>query len=181
MRRRNIVWTLTPIAMLLLSIVMVAKEKEDVSGYTCSPAKVAGTWGYSETGMAVIYDQTGKPLSTVPYASVGTYNLDAEGNISGERKASSGGTIIAALITGTATADSDCTGTLNLSFWDPSDPTKSLGSGTKFVVYINKATEAFMIITSTPITPYPPNGTGSLGLVLTTTAKKVSPGHGNED
>jgi hypothetical protein len=173
--KRNTVLTMLFAAVLLLSLPAVAKEMKNKYDCTCSNVDVAGTWGYSETGTAIIYDQNGKPLSTVPYASVGRYTIDRHGNLSGARNASSGGTIVSATITGTAIVNPDCTGTLTLSFWDPSDPTKSLGSAVKFVVYVNDATEAKMIITSTPISYPPPNGPMILGTVLTTDAKKLFP------
>ena len=160
-------------ATLLLSLAKVASAQPLIA--YCTNFNVAGEWAYVETGMAVVYDQTGKVLTTVPYASVGRYTLGIDGNLSGARTASSGGTILKATITGTATVNPDCTGTYTATFYDQSG--NVTGSVVKFVVYVNNATEARMIVTSTPITPYPPNGTGSLGTVLTTEAKKLYPAY----
>jgi hypothetical protein len=106
--KHNIVWTLFLIAMLSLSLAAVAKDKdnEDRDGYTCSPAKVAGTWGYSETGTMILppalAGYLGLPVGPNPYASVGSYTLDRQGIVSGARTASLGGITLVATITGTA-------------------------------------------------------------------------------
>ncbi len=82
--KRNIVPTIC-FAALLLSQVAAAppkdkKDKHDAT--TCSNASVAGTWGYSETGTLFL------PTGAIPYASVGSYTLDSDGNLSGARNAS---------------------------------------------------------------------------------------------
>lgn len=158
--KRKIVWTLFFIAMLSLNLAAIAQEREEMDGYKCSPAKVAGTWGYSETGtMIVTIQQVQTPL---PYASVGSYTLDSKGNVLGHRIASLGGSKMEATFTGTATVNPDCTGKITLNF--PGNPPAE-----KFIVYVDNAREARMIIT---IAPFPS--------VLVTEAKKVSQGNGNE-
>jgi hypothetical protein len=167
--KRNIVWTLFFVVMLSLSLASVAKDKEDMTGYACSPAKVAGTWGYSETGTMVLP----APYGPLPYASVGSYTIDRDGNLSGERTASMGGMILKATITGIATVDPDCTGTVSLSFFDLSG--NPSGTAEKYIVYVDKAREARMIITAATSPLF-----GNLPAVLVTEAKKLSPGHDNE-
>jgi hypothetical protein len=152
---RNIVRTIF-FATLLLSLAEVASAQNPIA--YCTNVTVAGTWGYTETGTMILP----APVGAIPYASVGNYTLDFNGNVSGERTASAGGTIIKATIKGTATVNPDCTGTLTVSFYDQSG--NSAGSAVKAVVYVNNATEARMIITSTS---YP--------VVLTTDAKKLFP------
>ena len=165
--KRSIVWTLFLVAMLSLSLAAAAKENEKIHGYKCSAAKVAGTWGYSETGTmylpAALAGVLGLPEGPNPYASVGSYTLDRDGNVSGERNASLGGVTLNATITGNATVNPDCTGTVILYFNNG-----SAGWAEKFIVYVDSAKEANMIVTDVP---YP--------AVLTTNAKKISPGHGN--
>jgi len=119
---------------------------------TCSPAMLAGAWGYAETGTVYL------PTGAVPYASVGSYTVDADGNLSGARTASAGGTMITAKLKGTATLDPDCTGTLTVGFYDDSGTLTN--TAVKSVVYANNGTEARAIITSSQA-------------VLTTTAKKL--------
>jgi hypothetical protein len=154
--KRNMVWTLCFIAMLSLSLVAVAKDDEDMTGYACSPANVAGTWGYIET--ATIFDAG----VGYPYASVGIYTLDAQGNLSGKRTASLAGTPLKATIVGTATVNPDCTGTENLSFYDESG--NLTGQATKALLYVNKGREVNKIITGT-----------SAPMVAITKAKRVLP------
>jgi hypothetical protein len=157
--KRNIVWTMFFIAMLLISLAAVAKEKDEC---TCSPAMVAGTWGYSETGTMILP----APYGALPYASVGSYTVDPDGNLSGARTASLGGTKLEATITGTATVDTDCTGTITLLFTDKT--TGQQNTAEKFIVYVDNAREARMIITSAPFPS-----------VLTTEAKKLFPNSDN--
>ena len=125
--------------------------------FACSPANVAGTWGYIET--ATIFDAG----VGYPYASVGSYTLDAQGNLSGARTASLAGTTLRATIVGTATVNPDCTGTENLSFYDESG--NETGQATKALVYVNKGREVNKIITV-------PSGL----IVAITKAKRVLPG-----
>jgi hypothetical protein len=93
--------------------------------------------------------------------------------IRGERTASAGGTILRATIEGTAIVNPDCTGTLMLNFFDLLG--NEAGTAEKYVVYVDSAREANMIITHVSHPVY-----GDLSAILTTNAKKLSPGHGNE-
>jgi len=162
--KRNIVWTIFFFAALLLSMAAVASAQDE---RTCSSARVAGEWGYTETGTIFL------PTGAVPYASVGSYTLDADGNLSGARTASGGGMIQKATIKGTATVNSDCTGTESLSFYDESG--NLLSTAVKALVYVDNAREVRKIITSVKL----PNGV-SLPAVLTTDAKKQFPGRAKE-
>jgi hypothetical protein len=157
--KRSIVWTVFFVAILSLSLAAVAKDREGFDGYKCSSAKVAGTWGYSETGTVFL-----NPTTPIPYASVGSYTLDRHGNLSGYREASAAGNILKAKISGTVTLNPDCTGTETLFFDDGKTVS---GPAYKFVVYVDNAREARKILTNP--------GAG----VLVTEAKKVSEGQGN--
>src|SRR5712692_7248382 len=132
----NIVHTIL-FATLLVSVAAVASAQDDGA---CSASSVAGTWGYSETGTLYL------PTGAVPYASVGRYTLDADGNFSGARTASAGGTILTATVKGSATVNSDCTGTLTIGFYDQSG--NLINTAVKAVVYVDNAREARAIITS---------------------------------
>jgi hypothetical protein len=160
--KRNIVWTLFFVVMLSLSLAAVAKDKdkEDKDGCTCSPAKVAGTWGYSETGTIILpVAAYGLPAGPNAYASVGSYTLARDGKVSGYRIASLGGIKLEATIGGDATVNPDCTGTISLKFNGEASP-----SAEKFIIYVDNANEARMIITK-----------GSFPSVLVTEAKKLFP------
>lgn len=153
------VWVATLVASA--AVVALAGGRDD----RCSDPRVAGTWGYSESG--TLYHPVAGALS---YASVGSYTLDHHGNLSGARTASMGGTIAVARIEGTATVDADCTGTLTLSFYDPTTG-NLLNTATKFIVYVDNATAARSIITSILL----PDGTTRLPAVLVTDARKLFP------
>ena len=130
----NIALTMFFACMLLVNLTATAGDD-----FACSPTNVAGTWGYIET--ATIFDAG----VGYPYASVGSYTLDAQGNLSGARTASLAGTPLKATIVGTATVNPDCTGTENLSFYDESG--NLTGQATKALVYVNKGKEVNKIIT----------------------------------
>jgi hypothetical protein len=165
-------------ALLLTSLSVPAK---DGHGFTCTAREIAGTWGYSETGMIVITNpaQSNSIVAQIPYASVGKFTIDRNGNVTGARTASQGGNIITAAIEGIATVNPDCTGTLNADFYDP-ETHAPLGSVVKSIVFVNRATEARMIVPTPPVFYPPPNGPYKAGLVLTTDAKKLFP-HGDPE
>ena len=186
--KRSIVWILFLVVMLLVSLTAVAKENRDRDrdrdrdDCTCSLDMIAGAWGYTETGMQIISDPTKPPptpLELLPYASVGSYTIDPQGNVSGQRtNAQSTAPHQTCIIGGIATVNPDCTGTLNVSFSNPPGITGCTGSATKLVVYVNNATEARMIIPFDPISNYPLPGLKASG-VLTTDAKKLFPDSDN--
>jgi hypothetical protein len=132
----------------------------------CTNAGVAGAWGYTETGTVYL------PSGAVPYASVGSYTLDADGNLSGARTNNAGGAVQKATIKGTATVNSDCTGTETLSFYD--DAGNVLNTAVKALVYVDNAREVRKIVTAAAR-----SGT-EVQAVLTTDAKKLLPDRGNQ-
>jgi hypothetical protein len=144
---------------LLLSAAAAALAHEG----PCSTGRVAGTWAYTETGTVFL------PTGVVPYASVGKFTVDADGNLLGQRTASAGGKIQQATIEGTVTVNSNCTGTLTLAFYDPQSGSL-LSTASKFVVYDDKLTEFRAIITLAVL----PNGT-SLKTALFTDGKRLFP------
>jgi hypothetical protein len=187
--KRNIVWILFLFAMLSLSLAAAAKDNAKIAGCTCSADMIEGAWGYSETGMQIFFNPTehypaqnitAPPLELRPYASVGSYTIDAQGNVSGQRtNAQSTGPHQTCIISGTATVNPDCTGTYSVLFSEPPNSTNVIpcsGSVTKLVVYVNNATEASMLIPFDPIT-LSPNLKASG--VLTTEAKKLFPDSDN--
>ena len=181
--KRNIVWVLFLVVMLLVSLTAFAEDNGDREGRTCSLNMIAGSWGYSETGMQIISNPATPlptPLALLPYASVGSYTINRYGDVSGQRtNAQSRSPHQTCLLSGTATVNPDCTGTLNVSFSNPPGITGCSGSTTKLVVYVNNATEALMIIPFDPIANY--LGTGlTASAVLTTNAKKLFPQGGDE-
>jgi hypothetical protein len=181
--QRNIVGTLFFIVMLSLSLAAVAKDNATKDGCTCSPDMIEGAWGYIETGMQIFFDPTlpnPTPFQLRPYASMGSYTIDAQGLVLGQRtNAQSAAPHQTCIISGTATINPDCTGTYSVSFSEPPNSTNVTacsGSVTKLAVYVNNATEASMIIPFDPIALSP---NLKVGAVLTTDAKKLFPNNDN--
>jgi hypothetical protein len=180
--KHSIVWILFLVVMLLVSLTAVAKENGRRDDCTCSLDMIAGAWGYTETGMQIVSDPNTFPLKLLPYASVGSYTIDPQGNVKGQRtNAQSTAPHQTCIIEGLATINSDCTGTLYVSFSEPQKSTNAIscsGSATKLVVYVDNATEARMIIPFDPISDFPLPGLKA-GAVLTTDAKKLFPDSDN--
>ena len=158
--KRNIVRAVFFLATLLLSLAPVASAQHDG---VCSNARVAGEWGYTETGW--VMGTTGWE----PVASVGRYTLDPDGNLSGTRYGTEGGTTT---IKGTATVNPDCTGTYTASIYSG---TTLLLTVVKALVYVDNARGFRAIVTSVTL----PNNT-SAQTVRTVDGKKLFPSRGNE-
>lgn len=167
--KRSLVVTIC-FAMVLLSVAAVALAG-DRHDRTCSIASVKGAWGYSESG--TLYHPV---AGAIPYASVGSYTVDRDGNLSGARIASVDGLgVQPATIQGTATVNPDCTGELDLSLHDPTSGAL-LNTVVKFVVYIDNSTAALSIITDIVL----PDGVTHVKSVLVTDAKKLFPDRSGE-
>ncbi len=160
--KRNAVWTMFLVVMLFVGLSAVAKDKDD---FICTAAKIAGTWGYTETGWL---SMPSAPTGMIPYGSVGRLTVDRDGNVSGRRTASAAGTILTGTIVGTITVNPDCTGTLMQTLTEDPPSTKPPSQGEKVIVFVNNATEAMMIVKGA-------------GAELTVVAKKVSTRNDDED
>jgi hypothetical protein len=93
---------LTTCLAFVFSVTLVPLQAE---ASHCSTAAAAGKWAYTYTG--TIFTQNG-PL---PAASVGHFSADSAGNISGSQTRSVAGNSGVEDISGTASANKDCTGT----------------------------------------------------------------------
>jgi hypothetical protein len=165
--KRSLVGTIC-CAVILLSVAAVALAG-DQHGCTCSYASVKGAWGYSESG--TLYHPV---LGAIPYASVGSYTVDRDGNLSGARTASAGGNTQTVTIQGTATVNPDCTGTLTVKLYDASN--NLVNTVVKFVVYVDDSTASRAIITDILM----PDGVTHVKAVLVTDAKKMFPDSSGE-
>jgi hypothetical protein len=140
-------------AVLLAALVPTAQAS------TCTPASVAGNWGYTYSGALLL------PSGPVPAAAVGRFTADMNGNISGSQTRSIAGATAQEVIKGTATVNSDCTGTATIGVYDSSG--NLLRSATLAAVYVNNGREAHDIFESMVLadgTPVP--------VVITAEAKK---------
>lgn len=78
----------------------------------CSTAALAGKWGFTLTGTLLL------PSGPVPAAAVGIATADMDGNISVIEARSVGGGFADETGIGTWTVNPDCTGTLNINFYE---------------------------------------------------------------
>jgi hypothetical protein len=81
----------------------------EAQGSHCSNASVAGSWSYTYTGTIFT------PSGAFPLASVGHYTQDREGNVSGSQSRSVAGSSGVEDISGTVSANPDCTGTATVN------------------------------------------------------------------
>ena len=87
---------------LTLSMAAPAQAEDE----SCSVARVAGTYGVSDSGTV---------LGIGPRAALGRLTLEADGRITGTVTASLNGAVTTGTVTGTYTVSPDCSGTT--TFW----------------------------------------------------------------
>ena len=162
--KRNIVRTTFFLAALLLSLAGIGAAEDDRA---CSTRRVAGEWGYTITGTLILPAPTGPSL----LVSVGKYTIDAEGNVSATQTTSKGGNIFEETVKGTLTVNSDCTGTLTVSVYDPSGTTLDR-TAVWAVVFVDNEREFRAILKSLALEP----GSTSTPPIATEDAKKLFPG-----
>jgi hypothetical protein len=98
---------------LVISFAVLASLAPAAHAASCSTATVAGSWGFTLTGTAVL-PVVGPTLA----AAVGRVSADVHGNLSGTEARSVGGGYADETLTGTWTVNSDCTGTLNANIYE---------------------------------------------------------------
>lgn len=140
-------------ALLLASLAPAAQAA------TCTLASVAGNWGYTYTGMLL------SPSGPVPVAAVGRYVADLNGDISGTQTRTVAGAEAQELIKGSATVNSDCTGTATIGVYDQSR--NLLRTAVLAAVYVNNGRQAKDIFESLVL----PDGT-NVPVVITAEANK---------
>ena len=99
---RNIASTL---AVLSFAVLLVAYAPA-AHAANCSPETVAGHWGFTLTGVAIL------PAGPVPLAAVANGFFDAQGTFTGTEARSVGGGYADETLSGNWTVNPDCTGTL---------------------------------------------------------------------
>lgn len=97
------------VAVLSATFVLSNGPSAQAASGKCSLSKLAGTYGLTTTGSIP---------GIGPVAAVGLLTLDASGNISGSQTRSLNGDIAEETFTGTATVNSDCTGTNTVSVFE---------------------------------------------------------------
>ena len=118
--KRNFGWTVC-FVLLLLGVLAVAPVQGQV-GRTYSRVRLAGEWGYTETGTVLLPNNV-----LVNAAAVGKYTFDDSGNFTGTQYSSTSMTTntdaFQDMKLGTYTINSDGTGTLTLDVYDPTGTT----------------------------------------------------------
>jgi hypothetical protein len=130
--------------------VLLTALESAAQASTCTPASVAGNWGYTYTGTLLL------PSGPVPAAAVGKYTLDADGNISGTQTRSLAGETAQEVIKGSGTLNSDCTGTATIGVYDQSG--NLLRTGVLAQVYVDNGKQGRAIFESLTLadgTPLP--------------------------
>ena len=124
----------------------------------CSTASVAGRFGFTTTGSIP---------AVGPVAATGIFAQDASGNITGAQTRSLNGSVADETFTGTATVNSDCTGTDTVQVFQDGSLVRTT---TLHVVYDDNGREARAIFTSLVLQP---SGV-SLPSIITIEARKLS-------
>lgn len=128
---------------------------------SCSQAGVAGKWGYTYTGTILL------PTGAIPTAAVGSFTLDAEGNISGTQTRNVGGSVGEETIKGTGTVAHDCTATYKVDVYDGLG--NLLRTAVLAAVFVDNETELRAMFASLVVLP----SGASLPTVITVNAKKL--------
>jgi len=136
-----------------------------MEGGGCSVASVAGDYGFTYNGTAIL------PTGTVPVAAVGNYSTDAAGNFVGTEINSLGGTAAFQTILGNITVNRDCSATLVAKVYQAGTLVR-----TSFVhlQYDNNARDTRIIFQKVVL----PDGS-TLPVVITGDSRRVSQGHGD--
>ena len=112
--RHHIVRT---IAFITLSLGLAGTASAQ-GHHACSIARVSGTWGYSLQG--TFFPPTPTGPATVLVAFVGTFTVDADGDLEGTQTSNANGTVSHDVLKGKLTVNPDCTGTQTVDIYDVS-------------------------------------------------------------
>lgn len=124
----------------------------------CTKRTGAGRWGFSTNGSIPAIG---------PVAATGVFTQDQSGNITGTQTRSLNGDIADETFTGTATVNSDCTGTDTIQVYQNGVLVRTTSL---HVVYDDNGREARAVFTSLVL----PDGT-SLPSIITTEARRLFP------
>jgi hypothetical protein len=96
--------------IFLLSVTLFSvapRSNAQTVNHTCTNASIAGTYGYSVSGLLV-------SNGFAPFVAAGTLTSDGNGNLTAKDSATTG-TVVARTLTGTYTVNTDCTGSVALT------------------------------------------------------------------
>lgn len=161
MRRSLAITLFVAILFATLNVGQVSTARA-WGGGGCSLASVAGTFGFTYNGTAIL------PTGAVPVAAVGTFRSDASGKFVGSETNSLAGTTSYETIVGTLTVKPDCAGTLVAQVFQGGTLVRT---SYIHIQYSNNAAELFGIFQKLVL----PNNT-TLPVVVTIDGKRVSNG-----
>ena len=95
-----------------LAILILGGSSAMAQTTSCSLSNIAGSYAFTASGSI-------SPTTDTPFAAVGVLNISANDsifNVSGSDTANALGTAVARTFSGTITVNSDCTGTVSLTF-----------------------------------------------------------------
>jgi hypothetical protein len=98
--------------LITLSTLLLTSTLSFAWNGRCSTATVAGTWGFTLNGTLLL------PTGAVPIAAIGKAIADANGNLTGTEARNVGGGYADETLSGSWTANPDCTGTATVSFYE---------------------------------------------------------------
>jgi hypothetical protein len=144
----------------VLAILFLGPVPSTASSGGCSTAGVAGFYGFTYTGVAIL------PSGAVPLAAVGNYSTDAAGNFAGSEINSLGGTSAYQTLQGTITVNQNCSGTAVVKVYQGG---KLARTSYIHLQYDNSARDIRIIFQKLQL----PDGS-SIPVVITGDGKKVS-------
>ena len=147
--------------LVLTVVALLAATALPAHAAHCSQASTAGNWAYTYTGN--IFTQTG----TLPAASVGRFSQDVGGSITGSQTRSVAGDSGVEDITGTVTANKNCTATATINVFQNGQLQRS---AVLALVYDSDGNHARMIFQSLTL----PDGT-NVPVVITVDASRLVP------
>lgn len=158
--KRTISATVQVISFLLLMLLNAAPPAH---AQQCSPAGVAGGYGFTITGTLVL------PTGAVPLAGVGKALLNTDGGFSATESRSVGGEFADETLKGTFTVNSDCTGTLTAYVFESG---KLVRTSVFSIVFDDHMKELRAVQQSLTL----PDGTTVLGVITVEGKKTLSSG-----
>ncbi len=125
------------LAVLCLAVAAAAWAQHQPA---CSQKRLAGAWGYTMTGTFIL------PSGAVPAAAVGSFVVNAEGELAGTQHFSLAGAASQETVRGMIDVNEDCTATMTLELYDGLD--QLLRTTIWAVVFDDNGREARALLTS---------------------------------
>ena len=145
--------------IVLSAVVLVSLAPLQAHASRCSNANTAGDWAYTYTGTIFT------PAGPIPAASVGHFQQDISGNVSGGQSRSVAGSPGVEDISGSVTVNKDCTATATVNVFVAGQLQRTT---TLALVYDSKGNHVRMIFQSVTL----PDGT-NVPVVITMDGNKL--------